>query len=62
MQAEEASEKLRHVVTPYVERSKQAFEPIRNRLALQETAGLQTSLLPIQELARRMRENLGQRS
>ena len=58
MQADDAADKLRTVVTPFVEQSKQMFEPVRERLALHEGAGMQSSLGPIQELAKRMRKNL----
>lgn len=59
--ASDASDRLRDVVHPFVERSKQAFQPVRNWLATQDGDSLQHSLLPIQHLARRMREQLGQR-
>ncbi len=45
-------------MTPYVARSKEAFQPVKAWLREQEGEGLQRSLLPIQQLARRMRENL----
>lgn len=58
VQSAEASEKLRDVVTPYVARSKQFFQPVKDWLRVQDGESIQSSLLPIQQLARRMRENL----
>lgn len=59
MQSQEASEKLREVLTPYIGFSKRVLEPLKAWFHTQETTDLQTSLVPVNELARRMRGKLG---
>jgi hypothetical protein len=58
-ESQEASEKLREVLTPYIGFSKRMLEPLKAWFHTQETTDLQTSLVPVNELARRMRGKLG---
>lgn len=60
LQADEAAGKLRDMVTPYVGFSERLFQPLRSWFRAQDTSGsLQSSMLPVQELAKRMRDKLG---
>lgn len=57
---EEAGAKLREAIVPYVGWSARLFHPLRSWLQARDgPADLQRSMVPIQELAHRMRSKLG---
>ena len=62
MQTEEASDKIRDAVTPYVGFTERMFTPAKQWFQQSKVDGassLQESMLPVSDLARRMREKLG---
>ena len=60
MQSEEAAEKLRGVVMPYVGFSAALFEPLKAWFKSQDAStGVRSSLMPIEELAQQLRGKLG---
>lgn len=56
---EDASEKLRDALTPYIGFSERIFTPLREWFGQQDGAGIRGSLLPVQDLAKGMRDKLG---